>query len=161
MWDASVTWFKLPLYRLSDQESKITIWDTRRRIQVLVHRLVRNSNSCSHFSSKCSNFNNYGIIYAISIDMTKHMMPTSFMPHLYQDLPPIGNKFAAKLNDSNSTTNPGHGNLDLDISTSMIPSFGSKLGLLLPDPAPDVAPNPEKILSSTPTTQMGVSQTST
>lgn len=87
------------------------------------------------------------------------MMPTSFMPHLYQDLPPIGNKFTNKSNDSNSA-NPGHGNLDLDISTSMIPSFGSKLGLLLPDPAPDVAPNPEKLLPSTTTTQLGVTQAS-
>lgn len=88
------------------------------------------------------------------------MMPTSFMPHLYQDLPPIGNKFSSKSNDSNAA-NPGHGNLDLDISTSMIPSFGSKLGLLLPDPAPDVAPNPEKLMPTPTNTQLGVSQTST
>lgn len=83
------------------------------------------------------------------------MMPTSFMPHLYQDLPPIGKK----SNDDNSTTNSGPDGLGLNISTTMIPSFGSKLGLLLPDPAPDVAPNPDSILSSA-TTQLGVPQTS-
>lgn len=69
------------------------------------------------------------------IDVAKHLNPTSFIPHLYQDLPPIGSK-----NDSNAS-NSGHA--DLDISTSMIPTFGSKLGLMLPDPAPDVAPNPD------------------
>lgn len=90
------------------------------------------------------------------------MNPTSFIPHLYQDLPPIGNKFVNKSSDGTSPSNPGHGNLDLDISTSMIPSFGSKLGLLLPDPAPDVAPNPEKLLptTTTTTTPLGVAQTS-
>lgn len=90
--------------------------------------------------------------YFFVSDVTKHMMPTSFMPHLYQDLPPIGKK----SNENNTTNSDG---LGLNISTTMIPSFGSKLGLLLPDPAPDVAPNPDNILSSA-TTQLGVAQTS-
>lgn len=87
------------------------------------------------------------------------MMPASFMPHLYQDLPPIGNKLANRA-DGNINAHLGHSSVDLNISTSMIPSFGSKLGLLLPDPAPDVAPNPDKILSTTTNTQLGVTQTS-
>lgn len=87
------------------------------------------------------------------------MMPGSFMPHLYQDLPPIGNKLTNRSIEGNA--HPGHSSVDLNISTSMIPSFGSKLGLLLPDPAPDVAPNPDKILSTAATnTQLGVAQTS-
>lgn len=48
---------------------------------------------------------------------------------------------------------------DVDISPTVIPSFGSKLGLLLPDPAPDVAPNPE-VLPSATTAPFGVSQQS-
>lgn len=95
------------------------------------------------------------------IDMSKHMMPASFMPHLYQDLPPIGNKLANRSSDGNASIHPGHSSADLNISTSMIPSFGSKLGLLLPDPAPDVAPNPDKLLSAATNTQLGVTQTST
>lgn len=96
----------------------------------------------------------------MQLDMSKHMMPGSFMPHLYQDLPPIGNK-ANRSTDGNPSAHPGpHSSADLHISTSMIPSFGSKLGLLLPDPAPDVAPNPEKLLSTAANTQFGVAQTS-
>lgn len=83
-------------------------------------------------------------------------MPTSFMSHLYQDLPPVGKKST----DMNSTANSGPGGLDLNITTTMIPSFGSKLGLLLPDPAPDVAPNPDSILNNAPSTQLGVAQAS-
>lgn len=86
------------------------------------------------------------------------MMPGSFMPHLYQDLPPIGSKSAK--GEGITSAHSGHSSVDLNISTSMIPSFGSKLGLLLPDPAPDVAPNPDKLLSTTTNTQLGVTQTS-
>lgn len=89
------------------------------------------------------------------------MMPASFMPHLYQDLPPIGNKLANRSTEGNANAHSGPSSMDLNISTSMIPSFGSKLGLLLPDPAPDVAPNLDKILSTTTNTQLGVAQTST
>lgn len=84
-------------------------------------------------------------------DIAKHLNPTSFMHNLYQDLPPIGTKFPGKsLGDENNETNAGHTNLDLNIST--IPSFGSKLGLLLPNPAPEVAPHPEQTLSTSSTT---------
>lgn len=87
--------------------------------------------------------------------MTKHLNPSSFIPHLYQDLPPIGNKLPGKLGDIHGP----HLSHDVDISPSVIPSFGSKLGLLLPDPAPDVAPNPEQLSSAT-TAPFGVSQQS-
>lgn len=86
------------------------------------------------------------------------MNPTSFIPHLYQDLPPIGNKLIGK--GGNNATGTAHSNIDLDISTSMIPSFGSKLGLLLPDPAPDVAPNPDQTMTATTTPSFNVAQPS-
>lgn len=85
-------------------------------------------------------------------DLAKHLNPSSFMPHLYQDLPPT------KSHDS-ATSHSSQNNLDLDISTSMVPSFGSKLGLLLPDPAPDVTPNQEKTIAAT-LTQFGMAQQS-
>lgn len=95
----------------------------------------------------------YFCLNRIQSDISKHMMPGSFMPHLYQDLPPIGNKLKA---EGNASAHSGsHSSTDLHISTSMIPSFGSKLGLLLPDPAPDVAPNPEKMMSTAANTQLG------
>lgn len=90
---------------------------------------------------------------------SKQMNPTSFLPHLYQDLPPLSgynqtNKIGGKLEDEmNAATGPhGHHNVDLGISTSMIPSFGSKLGLLLPNPAPDVTPNIDETHSMSMTT---------
>lgn len=91
------------------------------------------------------------------LDLSKHLNPSSFIPHLYQDLPPIGNKLTGKSVDSHSGSSLGH---DLDIAPSVIPSFGSKLGLLLPDPAPDVAPNPETLPTATTTTPFGVSHQS-
>lgn len=116
---------------------------------------------CNRLRTYCT-VNLMPLFYSCTfIDMSKHMMPASFMPHLYQDLPPIGNKLANRSTDGNASTHPGHSSADLNISTSMIPSFGSKLGLLLPDPAPDVAPNPDKLLSATTNTQLGVTQTST
>lgn len=86
------------------------------------------------------------------------------MPHLYQDLPPLSgygqsNKYPGKLDDEINSGPHGHHNMDLNISTSMIPSFGSKLGLLLPDPAPDVSPNKDKPIS-TASTAFGVMQQS-
>ncbi|XP_031622233.1 nuclear inhibitor of protein phosphatase 1 [Contarinia nasturtii] len=98
-----------------------------------------------------NNFMGYSTASSSGADMTKHLNPTSFIPHLYQDLPPIGSKFGDKLNDGSIGSNSGHGSLDVNISPSVVPSFGSKLGLLLPDPAPEVAPNPDKIISLTPT----------
>lgn len=90
-------------------------------------------------------------------DLAKHLNPSSFIPHLYQDLPPIGNKLTGKAGDSHGGSSLGH---DLDIAPSVIPSFGSKLGLLLPDPAPDVAPTPETLPAATTTTPFGVSHQS-
>lgn len=105
----------------------------------------------------------YDFLFIENADMTKHLNPSSFIPHLYQDLPPIGSKFGDRPNDGNIGSNSGHSSLDVNISASVVPSFGSKLGLLLPDPAPEVAPNPDKIMSSTSTsatTPFGVTQQS-
>lgn len=55
-------------------------------------------------------------------DHTKHLPPTSYAPNLYQDLPPIGDR---KADDSSSHY---HSSFDL---------FSAKLGLMLPDSAPD------------------------
>lgn len=113
-----------------------------------------------------NNFMGYSTIStattAITSSDSKQMNPTSFLPHLYQDLPPLSgynqtNKIGGKLEDEMNTAADAHGhhNVDLGISTSMIPSFGSKLGLLLPNPAPDVTPNIDETHSmsmTTPTT---------
>lgn len=83
--------------------------------------------------------------------MSKHLNPGSFIPHLYQDLPPIGSKIGGKPGDDINDINTGHGGLD-NLNISTIPSFGSKLGLLLPNPAPDVSPHPDQIMSTTAAT---------
>lgn len=79
-------------------------------------------------------------------DVTKHLNPSSFIPHLYQDLPPIGNKISGKNEDYHET---GSG---LDVNVSSIPTFASKLGLPLPNPAPEVSPQPDQIHSTSITT---------
>lgn len=96
---------------------------------------------------------------AITASDSKQMSATSFLPHLYQDLPPLSgynqtNKIGGKSEDEMNVTAGAHGqhNVDLGISTSMIPSFGSKLGLLLPNPAPDVTPNTDETHSMSMTT---------
>lgn len=89
---------------------------------------------------------------AITSSDSKQMNPTSFLPHLYQDLPPLSgynqtNKIVGKSDDEINAVagaHGGHHNVELGMSTSMIPSFGSKLGLLLPNPAPDVTPNADE-----------------
>lgn len=105
----------------------------------------------------CIKLNFYGFFFCVKIDVAKHLNPSSFIPHLYQDLPPIGNnyKLGGKPGDGISGSSIGHD----DSSSSVIPSFGSKLGLLLPDPAPDVAPNPDALPSAT-TTPFGIAQQS-
>lgn len=64
-------------------------------------------------------FNGCFHLYA---DVSKHLPATSYAPNLYQDLPPIGDR---RSDDSSSHY---HSGFDL---------FSAKLGLLLPDPAPD------------------------
>ncbi|XP_055904941.1 nuclear inhibitor of protein phosphatase 1 [Eupeodes corollae] len=57
----------------------------------------------------------------------KHMHPTSNTPQLYQDLPEAHDQSSSRLNSGN----------DFDITPI---AMGTKLGLLLPNPAPDVTP---------------------
>lgn len=79
-----------------------------------------------------------------SFDGVKHMHPSAYLAqfyqelpstHLYQDLPPTsssgGDGDHQKINSSTG--------FDGDIMASMT-NIGSKLGLVLPNPAPDVAP---------------------
>lgn len=77
------------------------------------------------------------------------MNPTSFIPHLYQDLPPLGNKISGKNEDYHET---GSGHSGLEMNVSSIPTFASKLGLPLPNPAPEVSPQPEQMHSALITT---------
>lgn len=60
----------------------------------------------------------------------KHMHPTSSTPQLYQDLPEAHDQSSNRLNS-------GGGGGDFDITPI---AMGTKLGLLLPNPAPDVTP---------------------
>lgn len=85
----------------------------------------------------------FNLFFCLSfvLDLAKHLTPTSFVPHLYQDLPPVGGR-----KDDN---NPQSQHNTLDLTLSLTP-FGSKLGILLPDPAPepgiklhDTAPEPD------------------
>lgn len=100
---------------------------------------------------KCSKKNEFFFFRKIILDLSKHLNPGSFIPHLYQDLPPIGSKIGGKPGDDSNDINTGHGGLD-NLNISTIPSFGSKLGLLLPNPAPDVSPHPDQIMSTTAAT---------
>lgn len=92
-------------------------------------------------------------------DIAKHLHPTSFMPHLYQDLPPLigdgsigGHSSMGKINSSNIG-----GTMDVEV-TPVSPVFGSKLGLLLPNPAPDVDPTAETNSTAPPVLSFGVAQ---
>lgn len=58
-------------------------------------------------------------------ESTKHLHPTNMVPHLYHGLPP--------------TADEGKFSMDVDEGSAPL-SLGSKLGLLLPNPAPDVLP---------------------
>lgn len=60
---------------------------------------------------------------SLQSDLLLKQFNASLVPHLYQDLPPSG--------DGPKTTADEEGGMG---------SIGSKLGLLLPNPAPDVAP---------------------
>ncbi|XP_055692059.1 nuclear inhibitor of protein phosphatase 1 [Lutzomyia longipalpis] len=70
-----------------------------------------------------------------SADAAKHLHPTALVPHLYHGLPP--------------SADDGKYSMDVDEGAAPL-SLGSKLGLLLPNPAPDVLPTdiavtPEKM----------------
>lgn len=58
------------------------------------------------------------------------MHPNNFIPQLYEDLPPATGGESSKM-DTFST--------NIDSTTSMT-NLGSKLGILFPNPAPEVAP---------------------
>lgn len=60
---------------------------------------------------------------------------SSYIPHLYEDLPPTNDPESQKHGPS------AHGPDELT-------SFNSKFGLLLPNPAPDVAPADESTASA-------------
>lgn len=64
-------------------------------------------------------------------------------------MPPIGNKIGGK-NEDYHETGSGHSGLELNVSS--IPTFASKLGLPLPNPAPEVSPQPEMHSTSIITT---------
>lgn len=62
---------------------------------------------------------------------------TSYIPHLYEDLPPTSDPAEAHKH--------GHSH---GAAADELTSFNSKFGLLLPNPAPDVAPADEAITAS-------------
>lgn len=100
---------------------------------------------------------------ASASDIAKHLHPTSFMPHLYQDLPPLigdgligGHGPMGKTNSSNIGGATGY-SIDVEIAP-VSPVFGSKLGLLLPNPAPDVDPTAEANPTAPPALSFGVAQ---
>lgn len=80
-------------------------------------KLSDSSSSGAVFSAPPT-FNN-----SLQSDLLLKQFNASLVPHLYQDLPPTG--------DAPKTTADEEGSMG---------SIGSKLGLLLPNPAPDVAP---------------------
>lgn len=83
-------------------------------------------------------------------DISKHLNPTAFMPQLYQDLPPLNDPSGS--GPMTKGLGAGNYNTGTDIAASVAPSLGSKLGLLLPNPAPEVTHNNENL-----TTQSHVS----
>lgn len=65
-----------------------------------------------------------------SSDLSKHMHPNNFIPQLYEDLPPATVGESSKMDTFSA---------NIDSTTSMT-NLGSKLGILFPNPAPEVAP---------------------
>lgn len=59
-------------------------------------------------------------VNSTDLKLAKHLHPSSIMPHLYQDLPP--------------ETNAG----GVSSSMNIYSSLSSRLGMVLPNPAPDV-----------------------
>lgn len=72
------------------------------------------------------------------IQLMKHLTPASVMSHLYRDLPPETNS------TSHSSHHPSHGPL---LFSSVM---ASRLGLALPNPAPDVDMSHETAEASGP-----------
>lgn len=66
-------------------------------------------------------------------NLAKHMHPSSYIQHLYQDLPPSS--------DHDNKMLPGSGTMSQ--FGSDIDNMSSKFGLILPNPAPEVAPASE------------------
>lgn len=78
-----------------------------------------------------------------SADMIKHLHPPLFIPNLYHDLPPT-----STANDTKTSIQPNYNTTTNELEiTSM--GIGSKLGLLLPNPAPEVTPNNETMPPNT------------
>lgn len=67
-----------------------------------------------------------------SDNMSKHLHSSAYIPHLYHDLPPSAD------HDKMGTGTMSHFTTDLDMS-----NMSSKFGLILPNPAPEVAPTNE------------------
>lgn len=91
-------------------------------------------------------------------DMVKHLHPTSFMPRLYQDLPPIAGDNPsghAAHSHIHGSASGGSGYGDDHLPTSQ--GLGSKLSLILPNPAPDVDPATDA-KTAAPSLSFGVSQ---
>ncbi|KAJ6640240.1 Nuclear inhibitor of protein phosphatase 1 [Pseudolycoriella hygida] len=65
-----------------------------------------------------------------SSELSKHMHPSNFIPQLYEDLPPATGGESSKMDTFSSS---------IDSTTSMS-NLGSKLGILFPNPAPEVTP---------------------
>lgn len=85
--------------------------------------------------------------------MSKHLNASSFMPQLYQDLPPL----------SDHTGDAGKGSqahYDANASSPTAPTIGAKLGLLLPNPAPEVTPNTTEVMTGPTVVSFGVPQNS-
>lgn len=101
--------------------------------------------------------NHMGVTTQPSFDGAKHLHPSAYLAqfyqelpsaHLYQDLPPTSGSVASTDGDHqklNSATG-----FDGDLMASMT-NIGQKLGLVLPNPAPDVAPAIEAQPMSMPT----------
>lgn len=85
---------------------------------------------------------------ASSSELNKHISPTSFMPQLYQDLPPLSSQ------GGYGPSSKGEPHSLLDPAS---PTLTSKLGLLLPNPAPEVTSNSSE-LSGPAIIPFGVSQ---
>jgi len=64
----------------------------------------------------------------------KQLTPASIMPHLYRDLPPESNSASSPAAHITHPSHVNHGPSTLLFSSAM----ASRLGLTLPNPAPDV-----------------------
>lgn len=92
-------------------------------------------------------------------EMAKHLHPASLLPRLYQDLPPAAGDASSSAGKTNVASGSGY-SMDIE-STSVSPVLGSKFGLMLPNPAPDVDPATDSTTMPAPSLAFGVSQQST